>query len=104
MAVTDDPRSRRSPRARPVLELPSEHLVSGAAELARRWAVALILVRPLEGVGAVPLETLIDEAPTLCAQVVRALESDLELDRLTGGGAQGARADSAAARDLAVVC
>lgn len=104
MAVTDDPRSRRSPRARPVLELPSEHLLSGAAELARRWAVALILVRPLEGVGAVPLETLIDEAPTLCAQVVRALESDLELDRLTGGAAPGARAGSAPARRLAVVC
>ncbi len=104
MAVTDDPRSRRSPRARPVLELPSEHLVSGAAELARRWAVALILVRPLEGVGAVPLETLIDEAPTLCAQVVRALESDLELDRLTGGAAPAARAGSAPARRLAVVC
>ncbi len=104
MAVTDDPRSRRSPRARPVVELPSERLLSGAAELARRWAVALILTRPLEGVAAVPLETLIDEAPALCAQAIRALESDLELDRLTGRGATLGRADAAVARRLAVVC
>lgn len=51
--------------------------------------------------AAVPLETLIDQAPTLCAQVVRALGSDLELDRLMG---VGSRADSAVARRLAVVC
>lgn len=101
MAVSDDSRSRRMPRARPVVDLPSERLLAGADELARRWAVALILIRPLDGVAAVPLETLIDEAPTLCAQVVRALESDLELDRLTG---VGRRADSAVARRLTVVC
>ncbi|MCW3020185.1 MAG: hypothetical protein JWN10_2493, partial [Solirubrobacterales bacterium] len=104
MAVTDDARSRRTPRARPVADLPSERLLSQATELARRWAVALILVRPLDGVAAVPLETLIDEAPTLCAQVLRALGSDLELDRLTGRAASGGRADSSAARRLAVVC
>ena len=104
MAVTDDPRSRRSPRARPVLGLPSEHLLSEAAELARRWAVALILIRPLDGVAAVPLEKLMDEAPAFCEQVIRALESDLELDRLAGRDATGATADPAVARRLAVVC
>jgi hypothetical protein len=104
MAVTDDPRPRRNVRARPVVDLPTEQLLAGAGELARRWAVALILRRPLEQVAAVPLETLVDEAPTLCAQVVRALESDLELDRLTGRAASGGRADTAAARRLSVIC
>ncbi len=104
MAVTDDPRSRRNARARPVVDLPTERLLAGAGELARRWAVALILSRPLGEVAAVPLETLVDEAPTLCAQVIRALESDLELDRLTGRDASGGRADAAAARRLSVIC
>ncbi|HTA32336.1 MAG TPA: hypothetical protein VK721_02845 [Solirubrobacteraceae bacterium] len=104
MAVTDDPRSRRNVRARPVVDLPTERLLAGAGELARRWVVALILSRPLEDVAAVPLETLVDEAPTLCAQVIRALESDLELDRLTGRAASGGRTDAAAARRLPVIC
>jgi len=104
MAVTDDWRPRRTPRARPVVDLPSERLLSGAEELARRWAVALILIRPLEGVAAVPLETLVGEAPSLCAQTIRALVSDVELDRLTGRAASGDRAETAAARRLAVVC
>jgi hypothetical protein len=103
MAVTDDPRPRRNVRARPVVDLPAERLLAGAGELARRWAVALILSRPLEEVAAVPLETLVDEAPALCAQVVRALESDLELDRLTGRAASGGRADAAAARRLSAI-
>jgi hypothetical protein len=102
MAVTDDSRSRRNARARPVVDLPSERLLADAGELARRWAVALIQMRPLEGVAAVPLETLVDAGPALCAQMIRALESDVELDRLTAGAASGGRA--AAAARLAVVC
>jgi hypothetical protein len=104
MAVNDDPRSRRNVRARPVVDLPTDRLSAGAGELARRWVVALILSRPLEDVAAVPLETLVDEAPTLCAQVIQALESDLELDRLTGRAASGGRTDTAAARRLSVIC
>lgn len=104
MAVTDDSRSRRTPRARPVLDLPSERLLSLADELARRWAVALILIRPLDAVAGVPLETLIAEAPALCTGAIRALESDVELDRLTGRGVSGARADSAVARRLSIIC
>ncbi len=61
MAVTDDPRPRHNVRARPVVDLPIEPLLAGAGELAKRWAVALILSRPLEEVAAVPLETLVDE-------------------------------------------
>jgi hypothetical protein len=104
MAVTDDSRSRRNARARPVVDLPSERLLAEAGELARHWAVALILTRPLEGVAAVPLETLVDEAPGLCAQVIRALGSDLELDRLTAGGPPAGGADPPAAWRLAVIC
>src|ERR1700685_1377241 len=104
MAVTDDPRSRRNVRARPVVDLPTERLLAEAGELARRWGVALILSRPLEEVPAVPLATLVAEAPTLCAQVIRALESDLELARLTGRTAAGGRGDAAAARRLSVIC
>jgi hypothetical protein len=104
MAVTDDSRSRRNARARPVVDLPSERLLADAGELARRWAVALILMRPLEGVAAVPLETLVDEGPALCAQMIRALESDVELDRLTAGAAAGGRADAAGAARLKVIC
>ncbi len=104
MAVTDDSRSRVTARARPVVDLPGERLLAEAGELARRWAVALILMRPLEGVAAVPLETLVDEGPGLCAQVIRALASDLELDRLTAAAAPAGGADTAAARRLAVIC
>jgi hypothetical protein len=89
------------PRARPVAELPLDALLARADELARRWAVALILARPLEGIGGVPLEELARGAPALCAQTIRALHSDLELDRLTGSGAPSGREHSAPARSLA---
>jgi hypothetical protein len=89
------------PRARPVAELPLDTLLARADELARRWAVALILARPLDGIGGVPLEELARGAPALCAQTIRALHSDLELDRLTGSGAPSGREHSAAARSLA---
>jgi hypothetical protein len=38
----------------------------------------------------VPLQNLARDAPALCAQVVRALESDAELERLAAGGQGGA--------------
>jgi hypothetical protein len=88
------------PRARPVAELPLDALLARADELARRWAIALILARPLEGIGGVPLEELARGAPALCAQTIRALHSDLELDRLTGAGAPSGREHSAGARSL----
>jgi GGDEF domain-containing protein len=75
-----------------------------AEELAKHWAIALILVRPLEGIGDVPLEDLAREAPSLCAQAVRAVQSDVELVRLTGRGAASGREESAPARRLAAIC
>jgi hypothetical protein len=101
--VLDQIRTHPAPRARPLAELPGEALLAHAEELARAWAIALILARPLEGIGEVPLEDLAREAPSLCAQALRALQSDVELERLTGRGADGGREDSAPARRLAAI-
>jgi hypothetical protein len=101
--VADDLRTPRTPRARPVVDLPDEAMPAHAEELAKRWAIALILTRPLEGLGELPLEELAREAPSLCAQALRAMQSDMELERLTGAGAASAREDSAAARRLAAI-
>ncbi len=102
--MIDDLRTHPPPRARAVADLPGDAVLARAEELARRWAIALILARPLEGIGDVPLEDLAREAPSLCAQVVRAVQSDVELGRLTGRGAPSGREDSAPARRLAAIC
>ena len=56
---------------------------------ARRWAIALLLARPLREMSEVPLEDLAREAPALCAQAIRALDSDAELEKLAAGGRGG---------------
>jgi len=86
--VTDRPR-KRTPRARPVAELPCETLLARADELAKRWVIALIIARPLEQIGELALEMLAHEAPLLCAQLILALQSDTELARLTGASGEG---------------
>lgn len=91
------------PRARPVADLSLDAVLARAAELSKRWAMALVLDRPMDEIGAIPLEDLALEAPALCAQAVRALASDAELDRLTGGGPPTGREDSAPARRLAAL-
>jgi GGDEF domain-containing protein len=101
--VADDQRTHRSARARAVAELPVEPLLTRVDELARRWAIALIRERPLESIGEVPLERLAQEAPTLCAQLLRAVQSDVELQRLTGAG-PGGREQAAVARRLSSIC
>jgi GGDEF domain-containing protein len=98
--VTNRLDSRAAPRARPVPELPLDDVGARAEELARRWAIALILPRPLQGIGDIPLAELVREAPALCAQAIRALQSDVELDRLTGQGAPTGRERSAPALRL----
>lgn len=77
--------------------------ITRAEELAKRWTIALIGARPLDALASVPLEELAREAPSLCAQALRAVQSDVELERLTGRGATTGREDSAAARSLAAV-
>jgi hypothetical protein len=90
---------RPHPRPRAVPEAPVEALLARADELAKSWTVALILARPLERIGEVRLEDLAREAPALCAQALRALESDAELERMAAAGA-GGREDSTSASRL----
>jgi hypothetical protein len=98
-----EPQPPITPRARPVADLPLDALVARDEELARRWAMTLLIGRPLDRMSAVPLEQLAQEGPELCAQAIRALASDLELDRLTGAVAPSGRGASAPARRLAVI-
>jgi hypothetical protein len=86
-----------APRAHAVAGAPIEALVARSDELARRWAIALILALPLERIGELPLESFARQAPLLCAHVVRALQSDLELERIAPG-ANGGREPSPATR------
>lgn len=72
----------RSGGARPVADAPVDALVARAEELARRWAIALVGARALSQMARVPLDELAREAPTLCAQLARALGSDAELARM----------------------
>jgi hypothetical protein len=86
-----------------VAEAPVDALLDRADELATRWVIALILARPLSRIGELPMEALAGDAPALCAQLVRALLSDAELERLAGSGAAGSREESASARKLAAL-
>jgi hypothetical protein len=99
--VSDDARPRRGPRARPVAELPVEILLARAQELARDWAIALIGLRPLQRIDEIPFADLAREAPALCAQAIRALESEAELERMIGARAAAGREGSPPARRLA---
>ena len=78
-------------------------MLEHTGELAKRWAVALILARPLEAIGEVPLEQLAREAPSLCEQLLRSVRSNVELERLTGEGQGGARERSPLARRIAAI-
>jgi GGDEF domain-containing protein len=102
--VPDRPLTHPARRARPIGELSLEELAVRPEELVRRWAIELIRVRPLKDVGELSLDELAREAPELCAQALRALGSDVELERLTGLGAPSGREDKALALRLAAVC
>jgi hypothetical protein len=65
-----------------VADAPVEELVERADELARRWIVALVAVRPLGRMAGVSLDLLAREAPALCARLALALRSDTELAQL----------------------
>lgn len=58
-------------------------------DLAKRWVIALIRDRPLAELDDLQLEDLVREAPELCAGIARALESDVELERLVSGELRG---------------
>jgi hypothetical protein len=86
-----DLRRELSPPACRVLDASVETVAGRADELARRWAVALIRGRPLDELGGISLEAIARDAPALCAHVVRALESEEELEQLTEIGTWGDR-------------
>jgi hypothetical protein len=86
-----------------VADLPGEALLARGPELARRWAIALIAARPLAEVGEMSLQALARDAPSLCAHMIRAVQSDGELDRLLGRGAETGRDTSAPVRRLAAI-
>jgi hypothetical protein len=100
--VTDSQPTPAPPRARALAEVAVDPLLERAEELARRWAGELVMRRPLARLDELAGGALAQEAPALCAQVLRALQSDVELARLTG--AADARAGSALARRLGAIC
>jgi hypothetical protein len=100
MEMSGDSDIERGPRARPVADAPVDALLARVDELARRWAIALLLARPLREMAEVPLEELAREAPALCAQAIRALDSDAELERLAVAEESGGRGGSAWASRL----
>ena len=71
-------------RARPVADVPVDGLIARSPELARDWALALVAQLPPGRIGEIPLPALAEQAPALCAHVLRALTSDGDLDLLTG--------------------
>lgn len=93
-----DPLNRPAPRARPVADAPLPAGAERMQDLARRWALELLGERPLTDAASLPLKELAARAPGLCEQVLRALGSERDLDRLLGlavageGGARGGRA------------
>lgn len=84
-------------------DLPAELLLERADELARRWIVALLRTRPLEAMGELPLAELARQAPALCMQVARALQSEGELARLVEQGGRESQDSASAQRIPAIV-
>jgi hypothetical protein len=81
-------------RARPVADAPVDALLGQADELARRWALALLVGRPLEEIAELPLGDFARSAPELSAELVRSLASDEALEHVTRGDRRGALAAS----------
>jgi GGDEF domain-containing protein len=73
------------PHARPFAAAPVQALSDRTEELAKSWAIALVLALPLRRIGEIPLEDLAKRAPALIERAIRALASDAELQLLVGG-------------------
>src|ERR1700704_853846 len=93
-----DSDSHLAPHVRPVADLRVEGLTAAGEELARAWPVALTLARPPSAIAEVPLEDLARDGPRLCVQFLRALQSDAELEELTGTGEADSQEPGAATR------
>jgi hypothetical protein len=100
--VTGILRSSDAARPRPLADLPVGALEGRSEELARRWAIAIILARPLAQMAELALRELAREGAALCEQVLAALESDGALDALLDHAPRARAERSAGERLLAV--
>jgi hypothetical protein len=107
--VSDDPEAERDSRVcagsrvRAVPDAPIDALLARADELARRWVIEQLLDHPLRQLAEVSVRNLARGAPALCEQVIRALGSDVELDRLVAVASQDDRGISSRAHALSVL-
>jgi hypothetical protein len=85
------------PAPRALAELSVDAALASASELAVAWTLALIRSRALDDVERLPLGALARDAPGLIAQLIAAVHSDAELERLVGAAAPE-RSPSAAGR------
>jgi hypothetical protein len=83
--------SRPAPRARPVADAPLPTGGEQIEAIARRWALELLAERPLADAAELPLDEIAARAPGLCEQILNALGSERELDRLLGRPVPGDR-------------
>lgn len=81
-----DSRTPRPERPEPIGWGTVEPLAGRAQAIAKGWLLLLLERAPLDAVGAIPAAALAAEGPALCNAVVRALGSDVELDRLRPDG------------------
>ncbi len=93
-----EPPKTPAARPRPLPDLPVAAVAAHAGELSRRWAVALVLDRPPELIGEVPLQALADHGPEVCERVLLALQSDAALTQLLDGAGGAAAVSRLAAR------
>ncbi len=98
------PATARAPRPRALAEVELDTSRERGEELARRWALAMVAARPFAELGGLPLSDLVEQAPMLCVQMTLAVQSDTELDRLSGeGSTEGSRARGSSALALAAL-
>jgi GGDEF domain-containing protein len=90
------------PRARAIGDLPLDALLPRAEELTRRWAIALILVRPMDHLGSLELDRLAAEGPVISRALILALSSDAELAALVGDRSEQSGGPAVPARVLAL--
>ena len=83
VAMPEVPFGARRPH--PVADVPPAALADGQAP-AKGWLLALVAARPLRDAPALPVPDLARDAPALCAAVLRAVGSEVELRRLESGG------------------
>jgi GGDEF domain-containing protein len=77
----------RRRRARPVGDAPVDALLARSESLTKGWLVELVERMPLEDAGSILAAEFVQDGPSVCDAVVRALADDMDLRRLEPGGA-----------------